>query len=329
MEDLTKSQLILLALLVSFITSIATGIVTVTLLEEAPEPVVQTINRVVERTVEKLVPAPAPKENNQGASVVTKETTIVVKEEDLITESIEKNSHSLVRISRIESVEAPLEAGEGQGILESPAEIKVLFIGLGSIVSSDGLVITDAGIVTNEGSYVGSIHGGNEFPLSVVSQDENLGIAVLKIEAVDVEELETDDKITSPTYDSVTFADASAFKLGQTVIALGGVGRDTVSLGIISGLVEGSGNIIVVEGGEEEGSPPKSISFIETTISSGDIIQGGPIFNIFGELIGMAGTDAKITHAFISVTSINEHLRAPKPEALEDTLPEDNQTENI
>ncbi len=55
MEHLTKQQLILVALLISFVTSLATGIVTVSLMSQAPQSVVQTINQVVERTIEKTV----------------------------------------------------------------------------------------------------------------------------------------------------------------------------------------------------------------------------------------------------------------------------------
>jgi len=95
-ERLTKMQIVLLTLLVSFVTSIATGIVTVTLMDQAPPAITQTINRVVERTVEKVVP-----DKSQGANVITKEVTVVVKEDDLITDSIEKNSKSVVRIKKI------------------------------------------------------------------------------------------------------------------------------------------------------------------------------------------------------------------------------------
>lgn len=57
LKDLNKSQLILLAILLSFVTSIATGITTVTLMEEAPKTITIPINRVVRETVEKIVPA--------------------------------------------------------------------------------------------------------------------------------------------------------------------------------------------------------------------------------------------------------------------------------
>src|SRR3989344_4087455 len=56
LEQLTKTQIVLLTLFVSFVTSIATGIVTITLMDQAPSDVTRTIDRVIEKTVERVVP---------------------------------------------------------------------------------------------------------------------------------------------------------------------------------------------------------------------------------------------------------------------------------
>ncbi|MBU0750012.1 hypothetical protein KKH15_00655 [Patescibacteria group bacterium] len=51
-EDLNKTQLLLLTILVNFVTSIATGVLTVSLLDETAPTVTQTVNRIVDHTIE-------------------------------------------------------------------------------------------------------------------------------------------------------------------------------------------------------------------------------------------------------------------------------------
>ena len=156
MENLTKHQLILVALLISFVTSIATGIVTVSLMDQAPKGVTQTINRVVERTVERVVTEPPKK----GGAVVKE--TIVVKEEDKIIEAIEKNAKSMVRIYKVEPVsteEKPLKS----------------FVGLGIIISKEGDIVTDGAIISETSSYSVVLNDSKEYKVSVKpsSQEKN------------------------------------------------------------------------------------------------------------------------------------------------------------
>jgi hypothetical protein len=71
-KDLNKSQLILLAILLSFIVSIATGITTVTLMQQAPDSVTVPVTRIVRETVEKIVPAESSPKTVSALSVEEK-----------------------------------------------------------------------------------------------------------------------------------------------------------------------------------------------------------------------------------------------------------------
>ncbi|MCH7529524.1 hypothetical protein IIB50_00140 [Patescibacteria group bacterium] len=251
-EELTKMQIILLTLLVSFVTSIATGIVTVSLLDQAPPAVTQTINRIVERTVERVVPG-----ESQGA-IITK--TIVVKENDIITDSIEKNSKHLVRISR------KVIGGENE-----------TFVGIGIIVSEGGLVSTDSSLILGDYDYFASLSHGGVYPMEIVLNAK--ATALLKI---------VQDEDETISFKTVTFSsDLSVLKLGQTIISLGGKNRTNVAIGIVSGLLEK--NITVeVEGENAEPATITILSFIETNISEVSVLSGSPLIDIFGEVIGIS-----------------------------------------
>jgi len=81
-EDLSKSQLLLLMVLVNFVVSIATGVLTVSLLDQAPPTVTRTINQIVERTVE-TVSAEGP------IPIVTTPAKPVPSQEETLTTAIQ------------------------------------------------------------------------------------------------------------------------------------------------------------------------------------------------------------------------------------------------
>ena len=161
MENLTKHQLILVALLISFVTSIATGIVTVSLMDQAPKGVTQTINRIVEKTVERVVTEP-----NKANSIIKE--TVVVKEEDKIIEAIEKNSKSMVRIYKTDS------SSSAENPLKS-------FVGIGIIISKDGDIATDSSIIISSNSYSAVLNDAKEYDVELKPIQESKTIAFLGV----------------------------------------------------------------------------------------------------------------------------------------------------
>jgi S1-C subfamily serine protease len=261
MEELTKTQLILLALLVSFITSIATGIVTISLIDQAPPGVTQTINRVVERTVEKVVPG-------QAASVITKETTVVVKEENLIIDAVEKNSKSVVRIG------LPDEEGKFGKVL-----------GIGIVVSSDGNVVTDSLNLTEAKAYLMQTSSGKVHNVNLAYTDISSGIASLKVSIPDGEE-------NTSKFNKPSFNNTSDLRLGQTVIAIGGLSGNSVLTGIVSKLNKKIINVPSPTGeknekGEILTTETEVLDSISSNLAFPSDYSGGPLIDVDGFLLGI------------------------------------------
>jgi len=252
---------------VSFITSIATGIVTVTLLDQAPPGVTQTINRVVERTVEKVVPG-------QAASVITKETTVVVKEENLIISSVEKNAKSIFRIG----------LGDEDGVYDKT-------LGVGVVLSNDGLIATDYLNLGESKTFL--VKNGNKtYSADLATIDPVSGLAFLRV--IQPKEVENAFKFSKPS-----FGNTGNLKLGQTVIAIGGLSSNVISTGVISKLeMKPIDSIVSTDEGKKE--PEKSttenvtekpiievLSAILSTAPTTTDYSGGPLVDVDGFLIGL------------------------------------------
>lgn len=265
MEELNKTQVILLTLFITFVTSVATGIVTVTLLDQSPPGITQTINRVVERTIEKVTP---------GKTEV-KETKILLTQDDILSEIVPLVKPSLVRIvlssptaATEEGVEIAQEGGApassslpNQAAVVLADTLAVNEIGTGFVISSDGLVVTSSSLDLARGVLHSVFVNKKEYTANVVTSDDVLGFSILKIENND-----------NTKFTPVSFS-TTPIRLGQTVFVLGNnLNRTTASIGTVNSVLDSS---------------DISLGSYKTNIKSDDTNIGGPVLDTKGTVVGI------------------------------------------
>ena len=154
MDHLSKQQIILLALLVSFVTSLATGIFTVSLMSQAPKGVVQTINQVIEKTIQ-VAGSPSA---NFG--------TVAIKVEDQIVQAVSMVSPSIIKLGTKYTTDN--------------------IIGAGLTVSKDGTIMTDASLLPQIGNEAsGIMPDGTRIMFSLISPQPQNGVIFLRPETSD------------------------------------------------------------------------------------------------------------------------------------------------
>ncbi|MDO8552544.1 MAG: serine protease [bacterium] len=270
-EHLSKSQVILLTLLISFVTSIATGIVTVSLMEQAPPSISQSVNRIVERTVEKVVPT-----GQAAASVVTRETTVVVKESELIAKAVENASPSVVRV------------------YSSSSDVP-LFLGFGVVLDSAGTIASDYDILGENADAVITSFDGTRVRAFVTLRDINSGIAFFRTST------------TSADGKPLAWKSASIAKqdpvLGQTVVGLSGKSIFRIAGGIVTALIP-----------PDSANSPRA-DVIDTSIPDDAILPGSILINTDGEVIGMSTGISRMVSAggFVSSSALAKNSIEKKP----------------
>jgi serine protease Do len=134
--------------------------------------------------------------------------------------------------------------------------------GSGFIVSSDGVVLTNAHVVADASEVNVKLTDKREFRAKVVGLDKPTDIAVLKIDTRDL-----------PT---VRIGDPQRTRVGEWVLAIGSPFgfENSVTAGIISAKSRSL---------PDEGYVP----FIQTDVAINPGNSGGPLFNLAGEVIGI------------------------------------------
>jgi serine protease Do len=133
-------------------------------------------------------------------------------------------------------------------------------VGSGFILSTDGLVMTNAHVVEDASEVLVTLPDKREFKARIIGADKRTDVAVVKIEASGLP--------------AVKIGDVSRLRVGEWVMAIGspfGL-ENTVTAGIVSAKQRDTGDYL---------------PFIQTDVAINPGNSGGPLINMRGEVVGI------------------------------------------
>ena len=156
--------------------------------------------------------------------------------------------------------------------------------GSGFVISEDGYIVTNHHVVNDATSIKVSFIDGTSYDATLVGSDSDNDIAVLKIDAIGL----------TP----VIIGDSDNLTVGEDVVAIGNpLGELTYTL--TKGVVSALDRPLTMD----EGVVMNMIQ-TDTAINSGN--SGGPLFNMYGQVIGI--TSAKLSNSTNSSEATIEGL---------------------
>jgi S1-C subfamily serine protease len=185
------------------------------------------------------------------------QTTLGITPDEAINIRIYKNANkAVVNIANIGGVDDGLSVIPRNGC------------GSGTIISTDGFILTNFHVIDGAESLRVTLYDGTVLPTSVVGTDQSNDLAVLKISPPAGMKLTT-----------IPYGDSSRLEVGRRVLAIGnpfGLDR-TLTQGIVSSLGRtlrtGTGRVI------------KGIIQTDAAINPGN--SGGPLLDTSGKLVGI------------------------------------------
>jgi serine protease Do len=145
-------------------------------------------------------------------------------------------------------------------------------LGSGFIVRADGIVVTNAHVISGATTISVAMSDGTTFPARLLGADEPNDIAVLKIDA--------------QRLPVAPLGDSNALLIGETVIAIGnpfGFMLGNPEPSVTTGVISGTGRNLVAGTGEGQ----MYVDMVQTDAAINPGNSGGPLVNVLGEVIGV------------------------------------------
>lgn len=136
--------------------------------------------------------------------------------------------------------------------------------GSGFVLSEDGYILTNYHVVKGAETVTVTLYNSDEYNATYIGGEEDYDIAVIKVEAENLQ--------------PVTLGDSATLNVGDHVLAIGNpLGELTFSMS--GGMVSCVDRAINVDG------TPFNMIQTDTSINPGN--SGGPLFNQYGEVVGI------------------------------------------
>lgn len=145
-------------------------------------------------------------------------------------------------------------------------EEDIISEGTGTIISSDGYIVTNSHVIGDSKLYTINIvlNNSKEYKAKIVGFDTRTDLAVLKIDAKDL------------TY--ATFYDSSKIKVGQDIVAIGNPGGQSFQNSLTKGIVSAVDRELMLS---------SNVNYIQIDAAINPGNSGGPLCNLYGQVIGI------------------------------------------
>ena len=140
--------------------------------------------------------------------------------------------------------------------------------GSGVIISSDGLVLTNAHVVENATNMKVTLSDGTKYNATIVGSDATQDIALVQLQG-------------ASNLPAATLGSSSALQVGDAVVAIGNALDLDGSLTVTSGIVSAENRSLT----NSDNSTLANLIQTDAAINSGN--SGGPLLNMDGEVVGI------------------------------------------
>lgn len=168
--------------------------------------------------------------------------------------------------------------------------------GSGVIISADGYIITNHHVIGGATDIKVYLTDNTEYEATIIGSDEKSDIAVLKIDAKNL--------------DYAEFADSDAVEVGDDAIAIGNPLGSGIS--VTTGIISATHKQIVINN--------ESMNLLQTNaqINSGN--SGGGLFNISGQLIGIVNAKTSSSNNGVTVEGLGYAIPSNTAKNIADAL---------